>query len=218
MIINGKSLLKAAPIIDMVDKKIQTEPCSWGLTECGYDIRIKQDIMFTPQKDGNMLVSIMEPEERNKMFETNFILASSIEEFKMPNNLMGQVLNKSTWARQGLDASMTTNIEPGWFGWLTLELTYHGSKKLHIPAGSGIAQVMFHEIMEPRSYQGKYQNQADQPVKAETGPVCIMDQNGVYPERLDPFVQQQCNHIWELLYDSGLYKCLSCGNERSKKP
>jgi dCTP deaminase len=60
-----------------------------------------------------------------------------------------------------------TVIEPGWKGFLTLELVYHGQDELHIPAGSGIAQVIFHEISVPAQYEGKYQNQEDRPVEAE---------------------------------------------------
>lgn len=149
MIINGLDLVEADPLWPLVPKKCvhHESNTSWGLTECGYDIRIKQDIWLHPFK--------------------RFALASSIERFKMPNHLMGRVLNKSTWARKGLDASMTTNIEPGWEGYLTLELIYNRYKPLFIPAGSGICQVIFEEILNPASYSGKYQNQPNQPVRAK---------------------------------------------------
>ena len=146
MIVNGRALLKAAPIKGMIPRKLYKHGFSYGLSECGVDIRIKQDVtMFLGRR---------------------FVLASSIEEFDMPNNLMGRVLNKSTWARLGVDASMTTNIEPGWKGFLTLELRYAGIKPIHIPAGVGIAQVIFERIETPVRYQGKYQNQRDNPVEA----------------------------------------------------
>lgn len=146
MIVNQQALLRAAPIKNMVGDKRRFAGTSWGLTECGYDIRIKQDIWLFPGR--------------------RFVLGSSIEEFNMPNNLMGRVLNKSTWARRGLDASMTTNVEPGWKGWLTIELRYMRWKPLFIPSGSGIAQVIFEVIQEPMEYMGKYQNQEDEPVPA----------------------------------------------------
>ena len=98
----------------------------------------------------------------------NFCIASAIEEFDMPSHLVGIVHDKSTWARQGLSV-FNTVIEPGWKGWLTLELVYHGWKELVIPAGAGIAQVVFHETSFPASYEGKYQNQPDQPVRAING-------------------------------------------------
>lgn len=165
LIINQDSLLMASPIKDMLTHKVQGTPTSYGLTECGYDIRIKQEVRFKGhQYSGNYYHHVDGVEKPGW-----FALASSIEEFDMPDNLMGQVLNKSTWARLCLDASMTTNIEPGWQGFLTLELTYHGQKDLIIPAGSGIAQVMFHEIAHPVRYTGKYQHQADEPVEAKHG-------------------------------------------------
>lgn len=149
MIVNKDSLLKAAPIANMVREKRRFKGFSWGLTECGYDIRIRQDIWMFPGR--------------------SFVLGSSMEYFNMPDDMMGRILNKSTWARLGVDASMTTNIEPGWRGWLTIELRYSRWKPLLIPAGVGIAQVIFEVIMHPTEYEGKYQDQDYEPVPAIRG-------------------------------------------------
>lgn len=143
MILNGELLLKAAPIRNMVPEKRREHGVSYGLTEGGYDIRIKQEIVLNR--------------------EHRFTLASTVEEFQMPTHLVGIVHDKSTWARRGLSV-FNTCIEPGWRGWLTLELVYHGSEPLYIPAGAGIAQVLFHEIHQTAAYEGKYQNQPDAPV------------------------------------------------------
>jgi dCTP deaminase len=94
-----------------------------------------------------------------------FVIASAIEEFHMPENLVGVVHDKSTWARQGLSV-FNTVIEPGWEGFLTLELVYHGNETLHLPAGAGIAQVLFSKIEQSANYDGKYQGQEDRPVEA----------------------------------------------------
>ena len=83
----------------------------------------------------------------------------------MPNCLVGIVHDKSTWARRGLSV-FNTVIEPGFKGGLTLELVFHGSGELTIPAGSGIAQVLFHTIAEPAEYTGKYQFQSTDPEPA----------------------------------------------------
>lgn len=157
MIINGSDLLQRAPIKGMINEKRREHGVSWGLSEAGYDIRLKQDIVFVAAgfwMDGMW------------MGKGNFTLASAIEEFQMPHNLVGIVHDKSTWARQGLSV-FNTVIEPGWCGFLTLELVYHGREGLHIPAGAGIAQVVFHETTRFASYDGKYQNQADMPVSAK---------------------------------------------------
>ena len=164
MIINGKTLLKMSPIFDMeTSKQVAPGGTSYGLGEAGYDIRIKQDVHFKPNEfiQFNMDVKVDGLVER----ATRFTLASAIERFKMPANLVGVVHDKSTWARRGLSV-FNTVIEPGWNGYLTLELVYHGKDELIIPAGAGIAQVLFSETEEYRRYEGKYQHQADMPVAA----------------------------------------------------
>jgi len=83
----------------------------------------------------------------------------------MPQNLVGIVHDKSSWIRRGLMVGNSV-IEPRWKGFLTLELTFHGNEPLDIPAGAGIAQVIFHQTTDLAAYDGKYQNQPNKPVKA----------------------------------------------------
>lgn len=158
MIVNTKALLEAAPIKDMYTTKVRNFGVSSGLAEAGYDIRLKQDITFFRMYNQTHITVDGETSEF-----TNFTLASALEEFQMPANLVGIVHDKSTWARHGLSV-FNTVIEPGWKGFLTLELVYHGRNGLHLPAGCGIAQVIFHKTTETAAYSGKYQNQADMPV------------------------------------------------------
>jgi dCTP deaminase len=129
MIVNGKALLVAEPVSPMATSKMKTHGVSHGLSEAGYDICIKQSVLLMPFR--------------------RFALASAIEMFHMPNNLVGIVHDKSTWARRGLSV-FNTVIEPGWCGFLTLELVYHGWKPLRIPAGAGIAQILFHQTQIPK--------------------------------------------------------------------
>ena len=158
MIINGQLLLEAAPIRGMINDKMRQHGVSFGLSEAGYDIRIKQDVVFAV--DGSLWI------DGDYVSHEEFALASAIDEFQMPPNLVGVVHDKSTWARQGLSV-FNTVIEPSWRGFLTLELVYHGRGGLHIPAGAGIAQVIFHQCASSAYYDGKYQNQADMPVSAK---------------------------------------------------
>lgn len=119
---------------------------TFGLGPAGYDVRIKQK------------VTLMRGE---------FALASTIERFHMPNDLLAKVADKSSWARRGI-AIQNTIIEPGWSGWLTLEITNHGHCPVDIAAGSSIAQILFLQLADPTemSYAGKYQDQANEPVAA----------------------------------------------------
>lgn len=145
MIINGLTLRAAWPVHPMMTSKHKAHGVSFGLSEAGYDIRIKQDVVLHPFR--------------------RFSLASTIERFDMPEDMVAIVHDKSSWARRGLSV-FNTVIEPGWEGYLTLELVYHRWKPLRIPAGAGIAQVIFHKTTESAAYTGKYQNQGDRPVSA----------------------------------------------------
>lgn len=126
--------------------------CSYGLSSCGYDVRLDQEIRW------------LSPGE--------FTLASTMEEFRMPNDVVGVVHDKSTWARRGI-AVQNTVIEPGWRGFLTLELTNHGRHGFHLLPGSPIAQIIFHRLdhptIQPYPEDGKYQDQERGPVHARSG-------------------------------------------------
>ena len=157
-IINGKTLLAKSPIRGMASHKLKAHGTSYGLGEAGYDIRIKQEVVFKPGMTMGPTVEV-----NGQLEHGRFTLASAIEEFDMPADLVGVVHDKSTWARQGLSV-FNTVIEPGWKGFLTLELVFHGNKEVVIPAGAGIAQVIFTSLAHDASYEGKYQHQADMPV------------------------------------------------------
>jgi dCTP deaminase len=175
MVVNGDNLLLMSPIMDMSPSKHREFGVSNGLSEVGYDIRIKQEILFIPgtiiRTQGYPVQTMSEiflfgdVKSEHRHCYGNFALASAIEEFIMPEYLVGIVHDKSTWARQGLSV-FNTVIEPGWRGFLTLELAFKGNEPVHIPAGSGIAQVLFHMTSVPAAYTGKYQDQQDYPVES----------------------------------------------------
>ncbi len=112
---------------------------SYGLSFCGYDIRLDKITTIHPG---------------------GFVLASSVEQFDMPDDVMAVVHDKSTWARHGL-AVQNTVIEPGWRGFLTLELTNSARRSFTLAAGTPIAQIVFHLLDTPteKPYRGKYQDQ-----------------------------------------------------------
>ena len=170
MIINGHDLIVAAPIKDMVPEKVVAHGMTYGCSEAGYDIRIKQEIRFYPVNPDAEFKKFRVMSFTNDSFtnddEGRFIIASAIEEFQMPTNLLGRVCDKSSWARKGLSV-FNTVIEPGWNGFLTLELVYHGNTELIIPAGAPIAQVIFEEVKNPAQYNGKYQFQSFEPTPSK---------------------------------------------------
>lgn len=145
MIASAQTLRALRPVDPFCERGV-AEGMSFGLSAAGYDVRIAEDLTLLPGK---------------------FRLASTIERFKMPPNLLGIVHDKSTWARRGL-ACQNTVIEPGWEGYLTLELTNHYVDVLEISKGMPIAQIVFHILDHPTEspYDGKYQHQESGPQPA----------------------------------------------------
>lgn len=162
MISNASHLLYKAPILGMVDRKM-TGPggTSYGLGEAGYDIRIAETVEFR-----KFLWFIpLHRVNHGKWKLGSFCLASAMEKFDTPTDLIGIVHDKSTWARRGLSV-FNTVIESGWRGYLTLELVHHGRKHIVIPSGAGIAQVVYHQTQQQTQYNSKYQDQEAGPQEA----------------------------------------------------
>lgn len=137
MILSANTIRKLRPVEPFCERTL-FNGMSYGLSVAGYDIRIAQYHFLAPGE---------------------FRLASSLEKFSMPNNVIGFLCDKSTWARLGLSC-FNCVLEPGWKGNLTLELKNQGDDYLTIPACSAIAQVIFQYTDEiTAGYSGKYQNQ-----------------------------------------------------------
>jgi dCTP deaminase len=153
MIASGQTI-KELNIFTPFNERTRHNGLTYGVGPAGYDVTVEFD------EDGSTDHIIMMPGA--------FALASTIEHFTMPKNLLGVVHDKSTWARKGLTVQNTV-IEPGWCGYLTLELVNHNQNQmLKLRRGDPIAQIIFHFLDKPASvaYDGKYQNQKRGPVQA----------------------------------------------------
>jgi len=166
-ILSAQTIRRLKLLDPMVERQQHPESgCSFGLSACGYDLRLDQDIVIEPG---------------------GFTLASTMERFHMPTDVVGIIHDKSTWARRGI-AVQNTVAEPGWSGFLTLEIScnipvnrqmwekfWPGTEytRTKLVAGTPIAQVIFHRLDEPteQAYPdtGKYQNQERGPVAAKSG-------------------------------------------------
>lgn len=192
MIINQSSLTLTPPIRDMESEKKVAHGMSYGLSEVGYDIRVKQRVEFVPPDPIRYAELVQTGQHhwtdeyyRQLLKETFYgyvlvgddggpkkktygrmALASTVEEFHIPTNLWGELRNKSSLVRQFVDATHGTDMEPGWCGWLTLEIRFDGIESVVLEAGSPIAKAVFHELRHDARYTGKYQNQADKPQEA----------------------------------------------------
>lgn len=154
MILSGDTIRRLGILSPCEERQQHSHSgCSFGLSVCGYDVRLDQDIDLVPGRT---------------------VLASTLEEFRMPDDVVGIVHDKSTWARRGISVQNTV-IEPGWRGYLTLEILLSpllSSRQeegagISLPAGTPIAQVIFHRVdQQTEGYSGKYQNQERGPQEA----------------------------------------------------
>lgn len=192
MIINGQSLLDLAPIKDMIGTKERIHGLSYGLSEAGYDFRIKQRVEFKAPNP-HALMDIMRklwttgihyeitPEDQYAIYGSTTVYepdgtitttvgrtakGSSIEYFQIPAGYYAEFRNKSTHARRFLDASLGTDGEPGWNGYLTIEMAFHENRDYTIEAGSPILKAVFATLSDRTEYSGKYQDQPDKVVEA----------------------------------------------------
>lgn len=138
--------IKKRGIVSPFHERTVKAGMTFGLGSAGYDVRVDQTMLLKPGA---------------------FALASTVEHFAIPDDIVGFVLDKSSWARQGLSL-FNTVMEPGWKGYLTLELANLSGKPIAIFEGSPIAQIMFQRLAEPTEspYVGKYQNQQKGPQPA----------------------------------------------------
>jgi dCTP deaminase len=87
-------------------------------------------------------------------------LGASNELFSIPTDVLCLCFSKSTYARCGLFTNITP-LEPGWQGYLTLEIFNATSFPIKVYANEGIAQLVFFKGNQPEiTYSGRYQNQA----------------------------------------------------------
>ena len=153
------------------EKQIREGKISYGLSSFGYDARVSNEFkIFT-----NVNSEIIDPKnfKQNNFISKNgesciippnsFVLSSTIEYFKIPNDIMVICLGKSTYARCGIIVNVTP-LEPGWEGYVTLEFSNTTSLPAKIYANEGVAQMLFLESDEECevSYKdrgGKYQGQ-----------------------------------------------------------
>ena len=145
---------------------------SYGLQSFGYDIRISNQFqVFQTPLDHNGIVDPKAFEPRLLRSYTgdcciippnSFALGCSVEYFRMPSNVTGLVLGKSTYARCGIVTNFTP-LEAGWEGTITIEISNTSPLPAMIYANEGIAQCLFFEGEEPSvtyaSRAGKYQGQ-----------------------------------------------------------
>lgn len=164
--------LEQRMIEPFTDRQVREGTISYGLSSFGYDIRVADEFrIFTPSTGQLTVVDPKAIDERAMVPyqgevciipPNSFALARTVEYFRVPRTVLCVCLGKSTYARCGILVN-TTPFEPGWEGYVTIEISNTTPLPCKIYANEGIAQVLFFEGDEPEvSYadrKGKYQAQ-----------------------------------------------------------
>ena len=123
---------------------------SYGLSSYGYDARVSNKFKIFTDVDS----ALVDPKNfNNNSFVSrtgnecvippnSFVLASTVEYFKIPKDILVICLGKSTYARCGIIVNVTP-LEPGWEGHVTLEFSNTTPLPAKIYANEGAAQFIF---------------------------------------------------------------------------
>jgi dCTP deaminase len=154
-----------------VDDQVRSGVISYGVSSYGYDVRVGDEFkVFT-----NVFNTVVDPKNfDSRSFvdikadvciipPNSFALASTIEYFRVPRDILTVCLGKSTYARCGIIVNVTP-FEPEWEGHVTIEISNTTPLPAKIYANEGIAQVLFFQADEVcavsyKDKQGKYQAQ-----------------------------------------------------------
>jgi dCTP deaminase len=154
-----------------VEKQKGDKNISYGLSSFGYDARVSNefkiftdvDSVIVDPKNFKLNSFVSRTSEECIIPPNSFVLASTIEYFKIPKDVLVICLGKSTYARCGIIVNVTP-LEPGWEGHVTLEFSNTTPLPAKIYANEGAAQFIFLQGNEEPEINyaqrnGKYMNQ-----------------------------------------------------------
>lgn len=144
---------------------------SYGVSSYGYDARVAPEFKIFTNVDNALIdpknfspSSFVDRTTTECIIPPNsFVLARTVEYFKIPRDVLVICLGKSTYARCGIIVNVTP-LEPEWEGHVTLEFSNTTPLPAKIYANEGACQFLFFKGDRPCeiSYKdrcGKYMNQ-----------------------------------------------------------
>lgn len=173
------------PLISPFTERGTQNGKSYGLSACTYDCRIAEEELILEPMPFWIVAEFLQRRARPDFMNANKYaefgtrisntqyraLASTMERFCFPTNICGSVLDKSSYARVFVSA-FNTHLDPGWEGFLTVELVNCGDTTIHYKKGDPLCQIKFEWLDAPTvlPYSGKYQNQESGPQSARSEP------------------------------------------------
>jgi dCTP deaminase len=154
-----------------VDRQTRNGAISFGLSSYGYDARVSNEFKIFTNVDN----ALVDPKEfSDKSFverdtdvciipPNSFVLARTVEYFRIPRDILVICLGKSTYARCGIIVNVTP-LEPEWEGHVTLEFSNTTPLPAKVYANEGACQFLFlkgegEPEVSYKDRQGKYMGQ-----------------------------------------------------------
>lgn len=176
MILSDKTILKM-----LEDKALTIDPLTKEqIQPASVDIRLGNTFSVVDDSPSGMIT--MDSKIEYKTITTDsylilpgqFVLATTMEYFELPDDLTAFVEGRSSLGRMGLFIQNAGWVDPGFKGEITLELFNANRCAIELKAGRRVGQLVFAKMddhaLEP--YNGKYQGQ-----KGATGSRVFMDKD-----------------------------------------
>ncbi|MFZ2886288.1 MAG: dCTP deaminase, partial [Minisyncoccia bacterium] len=123
-------------------------PKSWRMTAKG-----REAMMIDPLRDhGPEYFDVIELEQGQAfdLLPHEYVLVSTFETVKIPNDLMAVLYPRSSVNRKGLSVDLTGIIDSGYEGPLTLPIRNNThSQAIQLHPGERICQIVFEELTHP---------------------------------------------------------------------
>lgn len=174
MILSDKTLTKM-----LEEKTLVVEPIEEGqIQPASIDIRLGNT--FSIVEDTSTGIINLENEIKYKtitsdsyiLLPNQFVLATTMEYFDLPDDLTAFVEGRSSLGRMGLFIQNAGWVDPGFKGEITLELYNANRCAIELKAGRRVGQLVFAKMDDTalNPYNGKYQGQ-----RGATGSRVFMD-------------------------------------------
>ena len=161
MILSDRDIVKALKagrirITPKIDPKTQ-------LGSCSVDLRLgKQFLVFehskfayidpnNPKLATDMMIEVkLRDGEPFILQPGDFVLATTMETVKLPDDLVGRLEGRSSLGRLGIVVHSTASIfDPGWEGMVVMELGNMGRMPVALYPGMRICSMTFEELTSP---------------------------------------------------------------------
>lgn len=173
-------ILSDKTIMDMIQKgALEISPLMEDqIQPASVDVRLGDT--FSIVEDSPSGIITLENEIKYKTIQTDtyillpgqFVLATTMEYFSLPDNLTAFVEGRSSLGRMGLFIQNAGWVDPGFKGEITLELFNANRCAIELKAGRRVGQLVFAQMDQNalHPYSGKYQGQ-----RGATGSRAFMD-------------------------------------------